>query len=221
MTDDTTNDKLSIPLIDTPITMRTLQTLIQTPTVPRRYTQSPSGVQDMYAAILVGREVGIAPMEAIQNIYLINGSVSMSGKLMVALIYRAGHLMKVKFGAKKVTVECFRRDPYTHELVAVGETEFGEADAVAASLDQKDTYRQYPRLMWAWRAITFAGRLFYGDVLSGIGYTPEELEVSDVVEPIDVDVIDVEVEGKSLEMENGTAMLVDELDAEVIQDSTS
>jgi len=142
----------------------------------------------------------------------------MSGKLMSALIHRAGHKIKVRFTTNKVIVTCFRRDPVTLELDEVGEVDFGAADAKAAGLDEKGTYKAYPRLMWAWRAITFAGRLFYADVLSGIAYVPEELNIEDKPEPLDIDNIDVEFDGDYGAPQNAARLIEDELEAEVVVD---
>lgn len=213
--------KLNTPVTEMPITYRTLQMLAGTTTVPRRYLESATPVQDMMAAVLYGREMNVGPMEAIQSFYLVNGTVSMSGKLMSALIHRAGHKIVVEFKQNKVVVHAHRRDPYTRELHEVGVVEFSRDDAEQAGLSGKDTYKSYPRIMWAWRAISWAARMFYADVISGIGYVPEEVDVDAPIEPIPVDEVDV-VYGPDEQgaVENGTAMVVDEFgdDAEVVME---
>ena len=72
----------TLALTDQPVTYKTLQRLINTPTVPQRYRESPTGVDDMVAAVLVGTELGLGPMQSINDLYLVNGQVSMTGKLM-------------------------------------------------------------------------------------------------------------------------------------------
>ena len=117
--DEIVEAALSLPIKDAPITMRTLDVLRKTPTVPVRYRESETGVQDMFAAVLVGREIGIEPMEAINSLYLVNGQISMSGKLMSALVHRAGHQIRVDIETKGATATAWRRDYVTHELTEV------------------------------------------------------------------------------------------------------
>lgn len=170
-------DPALVPVDEAPITFRTLQALLTTPSVPERYRSSPTGAHDLLAAVLVGREIGVKPMESIGSLYLVNGRVSMEGKLMSALIHRAGHQIKAKINTQKAVVTAFRRDPYTKELNEVGSVEFGAADAKRAGLDKKPTYKEYPQMMYFWRALAMAARMFFSDCLAGIAHVPEELDV--------------------------------------------
>jgi hypothetical protein len=189
-----TEDTSLIPLNEAPFTYKTLQRLFTTPTVPERYQLSETGVDDMLAAVLVGREIGIGPMEAINSIYLVNGRTSMEAKLMSALIHRAGHKIKAKVAVTKTVITCYRRDPYTHELDEVGTVEFGAADAKRAKLDGKSTYEQYPQFMHTWRALGLAARLYYADCLAGIGHIPEEVGAIDDIETSVPDDLELEIE---------------------------
>ena len=147
--------------------------------------------------------------------------LEMSGKLMGALVHRAGHAIKVNIKEKSVTATAYRRDPYTHKLEEMGEFTFTEADAKRAKLHEKDTYKAYPKIMWSWRAITSLCRIYFSDVISGIsGYTPDELGIEAPVEAISED-FDIALEGEDLALENATADVVDVLDAEVIVDKTT
>lgn len=161
---------------DQPITVKTLAALLDTPTIPDRY----ENVGDLIASILVGREAGVPEMTAINNLYLVNGTVSMSAKLIAGLIFSAGHMMRMKTSIKGAEVVAYRRDPYTQKLIEVATFTFGPADAKLAELDGKDTYQQYPSQMYLNRAVSMAGRMVYQDVLAGIGYVPEELGIVDV-----------------------------------------
>jgi len=217
MTDElaTTDDKLNVPLSEVEPTYKTLELLLKTPTVPMRYKLSETGQQDMFAATLHGKELGIGPMTSINELYLVNGTMSMSAKLMAALIHRAGHIIKLKITATGTKGVAFRWHQPSGELIEVGEYEFTKADAKAAGLDKKDTYREYPKLMQSARCITGLARMFYADVIHGFGYVPEEVGAADVVEPIP-DVIEVDYSEEHGAIEQATAILEEELDAEVV-----
>ncbi len=197
-----------------PFNMALITALSQGPTVPQRYANKPN---DMLAAVLVGKEMGIEPMEAINSLFLVNGTVSMSGKLMSALVHRAGHELHVSITKDKATVKCLRRDPYTHELHDVGSISFTTQDAERANLLDKETYQAYPSVMLTWRALSQACRIYFADVLSGVAYVPEEINVNAPLETIDLDDFAViEVDGVNLDEENAVAEVVNVLDADVV-----
>ncbi len=163
------------PLSEIPLNYDTLSVLLQTPTVPVRYKESDSGVQDMYAATLYGRELGIGPMTSIYMLFLVNGQASMLGQLMLALVWKAGHKINITIGETESTVHCFRR--IDGEFVEVGDVTFTIEDAARADLLDKGTYEKFPRHMLTWRAVSMAARLYYPDVITGIGYIPDELGI--------------------------------------------
>lgn len=209
-----TEKALSIDIRDMPITIQTLDLLSKGPTVPQRYQNKP---YDMMAAVLIGRELGVQPMEAINSLYLVNGQVSMTGKLMSSLVHRAGHQLRVDIKKDKSTVTCLRRDPFTHELDEVGTITFTKEDAARAGLEEKDTYKAYPTIMWTWRAISQACRIYFADVLSGIVYVPEEVNIEAPIEviPLDDD-LEVTIDGDQIDVENAVAEVVNTLDADVV-----
>ncbi len=207
-----TTDKLAIPLNEAPVTYNTLKTLIATPTVPARYRESQTGVADMYAATIYGKEMGIGPMTSIYMIYLVNGQASMLGQLMLALIWRAGHKIKVTSDETVATVYCWRR--IDGELVEVGDTSFTIEDAVRADLVDKGTYEKYPRHMLTWRAVSMAARLYYPDVITGVGYVPDELGIQ--TEPEEIPDF---VDQKGLELERGHMVMDAVMEAEVVNEA--
>ena len=212
------SDGMSMSLEDAPVTAKTLQMLQLTPTVPKRYQNSQTGWQDMLSAVLVGREIGIGPMESIHSLYLVNGQVAMTGKLMSGLVHRAGHQIKLKTAKDSITAIGYRRDYVTHELTEVGQWTFGKEDAERAGLDAKDTYQSDPHTMYMWRAVSMLCRIFFPDVISGMaGYVPEELGIeTERVErmPDDIELVD---ENDELGLDAAALDVVDVLDAEVVQ----
>ncbi len=185
----------TVPISEMAITKSVLEYLTHTTTVPVRYQKdhpkaSDTPVADMMAAILKGREVGLQPMEAISSLYLVGGRVALDGKTMLALVQRAGHQIRVQIAMDKATVNAWRRDPYTHELVDQGAVTFTKKDAETAGLADKDNYLEYPKMMLAWRAVTFACRLFFADTITGLAYVPEEVGIDAPFEEIPFDVTD-------------------------------
>ena len=206
------SEKMAMPLAEIPVSMNTLKLIAKTPAVPARYE---GRVEDMFAAVIYGRELGIGPMLAINELYLVDGKVSMSGKLMSDLVHRCGHQLRISFTNSGSKVEAWRRDTVTGKLELVGTFTFTEADAKKAGLSGKSTYQSYPTMMRTWRAITFACRTVFADCLGGVGYVPEELGVkyegNKDIEPLPAsvayieDIDDAEVLDAIVEMEDATA----------------
>jgi len=227
MTYNTTpeNTNLSVPIADSEISIKTLSSLLNTPTVPDRYRESRTGVTDMYAAHLYGRELGVGTMTAIKEFYLVNGQASMSGKLMCALIWRAGHKVVCHIKASSTTVDCYRRDPVTKELDLVGSVEYTKKDAEQAGLMDQGTYQKYPKTMLTWRAITMAAKIYYADLISGVGYIPTEFGLDhmmphpDHVETIPTEFVDVVVPDEGLDLEAAVANVTEVFpEAEVVSE---
>ena len=152
---------------------------------------------------MYGVELGLAPMEALQRLYIINGALAADGKALAALIHRAGHvLIMEEMSATRGAVKAMRRDPYTHELMDVGIFEFTIEDAQQAGLAEQDTYEEYPKDMLYWRAVSRAAKLAFPDVTTGM-LMPEELTS-------DAEVVHIS------EMDTAEAIVVDTLDAEVV-----
>lgn len=192
------SDDAMLSVQEMPVTYKTLKTLSTSPTIPEVYRDRPG---DMLAVALQGRELGIGPMTAINNIDMIDGTISMRAKLMSALIHAAGHIIKtVKQETEVCELECWRWHQPSGELIMVGNIEYTLEDATLAKDASKPTYKKHPKAMLTNRALTLAARTFYGDVLAGIGYTADEVG-------LDVEIDDIPTE-----------LLKDALEAEVVED---
>jgi len=160
-----------VAIQDQVVTLKTLKQFIGTPSIPERW----KSVSDMVAAVLYGKELGLAPMESLQRLYVIGGGVAADGKALNALIHRAGHVLVMdEMSATRGAVKAMRRDPFTKELMEVGVFEFTWDDAVTAGLAGQDTYEDYPKDMLYWRAVSRAAKLGFPDVTTGM-LLPEEL----------------------------------------------
>ena len=193
-------------IVDQAITLTTLKQFIGTPSVPARWKT----LSDMVAAVLYGKELGLAPMESLQRLYIIGGGVAADGKALNALIHRAGHvLIMEEMSAKRGAVKAMRRDPFTHELIEIGVFEFTWEDAETAGLAGQDTYADYPKDMLYWRAVSRAAKLAFPDVTTGM-LLPEELGAPLVDIPADdaaVHIVASALEGEVIETnEEGEAI---------------
>jgi len=143
---------------------------------------------DILVILLTGRELQIGPMQALQKVYVINGRPTMSAELMGALVLRAGHELVIHDFNDGCRVEARRRGSDK-----TSEFQFTVADAKAAGLLNKDTWKQYQRAMLRARAISSACRAMFPDVLMGVSYVPEEMGAN--VDPMtgEVDIPDEEM----------------------------
>jgi len=125
--------------------------------------------QQAYAIISLGRDLGLQPWNAILGINVIRGKPTLSAQLMLSLIYKSGEAESIEIDSKpdKCTVIFKRKGQPAHT-----ET-FSIAEAKKANLMGNSGWVKYPQSMCKWRAISFAARTVFPDVISGL-YTPEE-----------------------------------------------
>lgn len=143
------------------------------------YEQTQANV---FVSIQYGAEIGLKPMQAVQNIAVVNGLPSLWGDGMRAVVVASSLCKYLREGVD-------RKDPKNHttwvgwcesERTDNGEKlreEFSWDDAVRAGLAGKDTYRQYPQRMLQARARSWCCRGLYPDVLKGIGSAEEQQDL--------------------------------------------
>ena len=132
------------------------------------------------AIILKGRELCIPPMQAFSHIHVISGKPTCSSELQLALLARGGVTWEITEGDGSCSVT-FRRagwPDYTGRYTL--------AEAKAAGLTSKDSWKNYPANMLRARAISNGARVIGPDLLCGMSYTPEELgaEVDEDEQPV-------------------------------------
>jgi len=135
--------------------------------VPKDYQGKP---ENILVAVQWGREVGLGPLQALQNISVINGRPAIWGDAMLALVRGSPKCAYVKESMEGenesmiATCRCARRDQ-DGEIVST----FSVADAKKANLWSKaGTWAQYPQRMLQMRARGFALRDAFADVLRGV-----------------------------------------------------
>jgi hypothetical protein len=208
------NRKLALPIADQPVSMQMLTTLMTTPTVPKRYRESPTGAADMMAAVITGAELGVAPMASIRQLYLVNGQASMMAQLMAGLVFRAGHRIsyRIETDTERVVATAYRIGPVSGEYEEQGSWAFGKDDAELAGLEEKTTYEQYPYLMYAARATSALCRLYFPEVVAGVGYVPDEIGIDIPPEGLLAEA-DVVVDDEQIAMSEAVDDVIEVLDA--------
>lgn len=143
----------------------------QSAIVPKDYQGKPANV---LVAVQWGMELGLAPMQAMQNIAVINGRPSVWGDAMLAICQGhpqfAGIEETVSDDGATCTVHRKGRNPVTQT--------FTMADAKRAGLAGKQgPWTQYPRRMMQMRARAFALRDAFADALKGIQMAEEVADI--------------------------------------------
>ena len=135
--------------------------------VPKDYQGNPG---NCIIAMQWGAEIGLAPLQAMQSIAVINGRPSIWGDAMLALVRGSGLLESI--------VETPGDTQCTCTLKRRGEPEvsrtFTMEDAKRAGLAGKQgPWSQYPKRMLQLRARAFALRDVFPDVLRGVNVAEE------------------------------------------------
>jgi hypothetical protein len=138
--------------------------------VPDQFIGQP---QALAAAMLMGIELGMGPMEALRSIHVIKGKPSMSAEVMLARALRAG----IKCVWTRTDDACATLE-ITRDGVKRAPFSFTMEDAKRAGLAGSDNWKKYPSAMLRARCTSAAMRAHCPDVLGSSVYTPEELDAS-------------------------------------------
>ena len=143
--------------------------LSRTQMVPATYRGKP---EDAAAAILYGAEVGLKPQQALQQVFVVHGQPAIYARTMVALLKAKGYTFTtVESSDESVTVT--GRSPRGEE-----ETSTWTIDrAKKAGFTSNKQYTSNPQAMLYAKAASEVSRKLAPDVLLGIKYTAEDLEL--------------------------------------------
>lgn len=122
---------------------------------------------DIVVALQMGQELGLKPMQALQNIAVINGRPSLWGDAMLAVCRLSPEFefIKEEYLEKEKAYVCIVKRKYEPEFTG----KFSETDARTAGLWNKDgAWKSYPKRMLQMRARGFALRDAFPDLLRGI-----------------------------------------------------
>lgn len=146
--------------------------LCNTQMVPATFRGKPD---DGAAAILYGAELGLKPQQALQQVFVVHGQPSIYARTMVALLKAKGYRFE--------TVES------TDTAVTItGTAPSGETETSTWSIDRakkagytsNKKYQSDPQAMLYAKAASEVARRLAPDVLLGIKYTAEDLELEPV-----------------------------------------
>lgn len=139
--------------------------------VPKDFANNPGNI---LVAIQWGMELGLQPMQAMQNIAVINGRPALWGDAVIALVRSSPLCEYIYESDDGETATCRVKRRNEEEQVRT----FSMTEAKAAGLAGKQgPWTQYPKRMRQMRARAFAMRDLFPDVLRGM---PVAEEVQDM-----------------------------------------
>lgn len=146
--------------------------------VPKDFKGRPG---NCLIAMQWGNELGLKPLQALQNLAVINGRPALWGDAVIALVRSSPSCEYI--------VEDDNGDTATCRVKRRGEPEqartFSMADAKAAGLAGKQgPWTQYPKRMRQMRARAFALRDVFPDVLRGLPVAEEVMDIPAESKPI-------------------------------------
>ena len=153
---------LSVESMDQAMNMATM--IANSQLAPQNYKGRP---EDTLVAMMMGNELGLNPMQSIQNIAVINGKPSIYGDAMLALVqnHPAFGGIEESFDDSTMTANCtvWRKGGTKHTQT------FSKRDAESSRLwGKKGPWTDYPKRMLAMRARGFALRNQFADALLGL-----------------------------------------------------
>lgn len=150
--------------------LRFAEILATSSIVPKDFIGNPGNI---LVAIQWGMELGLQPMQAMQNIAVINGRPSLWGDAVIALV-RSSPLCEYVYETDDgETATCRVKRRGEEEQIRT----FSMADAQAAGLKGKSgPWTQYPKRMRQMRARAFAMRDVFPDVLRGMPVAEELMD---------------------------------------------
>lgn len=139
--------------------------------VPAAYRGKP---EETLACILYGHELNLGPMQALNSIDVIQGSVFLSAKLCRAMALSVGGSIEPndeESSAERAVVNVWRKGWQRPKKV-----EYTIEMARAYGLTNKDTWKRDPAGMLINRATTRAAHWYFEDVLKGMSTEGEEAD---------------------------------------------
>jgi hypothetical protein len=151
------------------LTWRTCQRITQpgNEMVPKQYWSRPEAA---LSAILMGRELGLGDMVALQRIFVVDGKVVLAAELIRGLIRRAGHSLVYD---TRTTEECTitgTRHDNGDTLTVTWTLE----QARSAKLATKANWQTYPRAMLDARCTSEIARALFSDCVGWATHVPED-----------------------------------------------
>lgn len=131
--------------------------------VPRDYVGKPANI---VVAVQMGFEIGLQPIQSLQNISVINGRPALWGDALPAIVYASGlcEYIEESISEDGQIATCKVKRINKPEIKQT----FSMQDAKIANLLHKDNWKYYPKRMLQRRARNFALNDAFPDVLKGM-----------------------------------------------------
>jgi hypothetical protein len=156
--------------------------LVQTGFVPMvgpKNNRRPMSENDVTATILMGDELGFSPLAALRSLYVVHGTPALYSRSMVALALSRGHQVWTEESGPTQVVVCGRRLGSEHVERAVWTMD----RARKAGYTSNTKYSETPEEMLYAKAAAEIARKIAPDVLSGVPYSVEDLELEPENQP--------------------------------------
>ena len=148
--------------------------------VPKDYQGKPA---NCFVAIQWGLECGLAPLQALQSIAVINGKPSMYGDALLAMVRADSRCLGVHEEQQGGVATCIIKRKHSDGSVEEVKRTFSMKQAQQAQLANRPTWKAYPERMLQHRARGNAIRDAFPDVIHGL-ISAEEAQ--DYDEPKDI-----------------------------------
>ena len=148
--------------------------------VPKDYQGKPA---NCFVAIQWGLECGLAPLQALQSIAVINGKPSMYGDALLAMVRADSRCLGVHEEQQGGVATCIIKRKHSDGSVEEVKRTFSMKQAQQAGLSNRPTWKAYPERMLQHRARGNAIRDAFPDVIHGL-ISAEEAQ--DYDEPKDI-----------------------------------
>lgn len=146
--------------------------LVTTAFVPKAFA---GNVGDATAVILMGDEVGLSPLASLRSIFVIHGTPAMYARTMVALAQSRGHEIWTEVDTPAKVVVCGRRQGSDK----IERSEWTIARAQQAGYTNNAKYKTQPQEMLYAKAAATVARKVAADVLAGVPYSVEDVELEE------------------------------------------
>jgi hypothetical protein len=149
--------------------------------------------EQAFSKMLLGRDLGLSPTEAMTSIHLVEGKPELSANLQAAMLraFRSPEGERYDYRVRQLTTEkcllVFMRITADGEVLELGESTFTLEDAKAAGLAGRPTWKSYARNMlfaralsngvaWHCPEVTFGHRTYTDSEIGGELRDPDALE---------------------------------------------
>jgi hypothetical protein len=128
---------------------------------------------DLAAAVLYGSEIGLSAMQSAQNVFVVHGKPAVYARTMAAQVRAAGYVIEeVEASDEKVVWKALRDGVWAF-------SEWDIRRATTAGYTSNDRYRTNPQEMLRAKATAEVCRIKFQDILLGMAYSVEELQLEE------------------------------------------